>query len=309
MSVRVLVVGSIVLDHVMKVDSFPKPGDSVKGSGIARFPGGKGFNQAVAAARLGANVEFAGAVGNDAAGEEMLSIMVASGIETSLINKIDNESTGAALVYVDATGQNMIGVGLGANLSFKPESAFKAAHHQFHDVLLLQGELMPEATFAAISSSQGQIILNPAPVFFLPDEIYPQINFLTPNEHEAEVLTGIPITDTREAFKAAEVLCDKGTEHIVITLGNKGAIYFTEAEQGYVEAPAVNAIDTVGAGDCFNGAFAVGIGLGWELREAVKFGVFCASQSVTKAGAQTGYPTINELPEEFSLRLYNPRSV
>ncbi len=297
-SVRILVVGSIVLDRVLRVAEFPRPGESVRGEVVGVFPGGKGANQAVCAARLGAITSFCGAIGPDPDGAEMILKLRSEQIDCSMVHSIERSSTGTAGITLNDLGQNTIVVCLGANMLFEPEQALKAAHQQLHHVMLLQGEIPLEASRAAAEASQGLVIFNPAPAIAPPLSMYPMIDVLTPNEVEAEFLVGYPIYDEKTAERAAKELLMRGCKSVVITLGSKGAYFRAENDESLIRAPMVPAVDTVGAGDCFNGALAFALAQKLDLRHATRFAVQCASHSVQHVGAQTGMPYFDELEKE-----------
>jgi ribokinase len=296
--VRILVVGSSVLDNVIRVKKFPEPGESVRASNVQTFMGGKGSNQAVAAARLGANTTFAGAVGNDPSGHELVLRMRQEQIDCKSVIFLDNVGSGNAFITLNHDGQNTIAVSLGANMAYEASDAFNAAHQNLHDILLLQGEIPIEASCAAAESSQGLVILNPAPPLSIPRSMFPLVDFLTPNEHEAEALTTLTVDSMSSAQDAASSLLETGCRNVVITLGSKGAYYANNETSGFVKAPRVNVVDTVGAGDCFNGSFAFAVSHGVDIENATRFAVACASISVTEMGAQTGMPYWDSLPEE-----------
>jgi ribokinase len=294
--VSILVVGSSVLDQVSRVDRFPTAGESVRGSDVQHFAGGKGANQAVTVARLGAQTMFCTCVGNDANGHEMIQTLRAEGIDCQHTEFLQSSPTGTALIALNAEGQNMIIVSLGANLAFSPEFAFKVAHENLHHVLLLQAEIPLETVRAAAEASQGIVVFNPAPSISLPGSLYTLIDYLTPNEHEAAHLVGFPVHTIDHARKAAEELLARGCRNVVITVGPLGAFYMNDRESGHVPAPKVTVVDTVGAGDCFNGSLAFALAHQTPLPQAVEFAVGCASISVTHLGAQSGLPYWDELP-------------
>jgi ribokinase len=298
-NVRILVVGSIVLDRVLRVAEFPRPGESVRGEVVGVFPGGKGANQAVCAARLGASTSFCAAIGPDPDGTEMIMKLRSEQIDCSMVHSIERAATGTAGITLNDLGQNTIVVALGANMMFEPEQALKAAHQQLHHVLLLQGEIPLEASRAAAEASQGLVIFNPAPAIAPPLSMYPLIDVLTPNESEAEYLVGYPIHDEKTAEKAATELIVRGCKSVVITLGAKGAYFRAADDEGLIKAPTVSAVDTVGAGDCFNGALAFALAHKLDLRRATRFAVQCASYSVQHVGAQTGMPYFDELDSDI----------
>ena len=295
-AVSILVVGSSVLDQVSRVERFPVSGESVRGTDVQMFTGGKGANQAVTVSRLGAKTTFCTCVGNDANGHHMIQTLRAEGINCGHVEFHSTSPTGTALIALNQEGQNMIIACLGANMQFSPEFAYKVTHENLHHVLLLQAEVPISTIVAAAEASQGLVILNPAPAIALPTSLFTHLDYLTPNEHEAAHLVGFPVTTVRDAEKAANELISLGCDNVVITLGSNGAFFKNGSESGHVNAPKVDAVDTVGAGDCFNGALAFAIAQKTSFRNAVQFAVGCASISVTRLGAQTGLPFIDELP-------------
>jgi ribokinase len=307
--VRILVVGSSVLDNVIRVHQFPEPGESVRGSNIQTFVGGKGSNQAVAAARLGASVTFAGAVGNDPAGQELILRMRQEEIKCDHVRTMQHVATGCAFITLNALGQNTIAVSLGANESYSAEDAFKTTHECLHDVLLLQGEIPIETSRAAAEISQGIVIFNPAPALAIPPSMFHSVDYLTPNEHEAAALTSLEVRTVTNAFTAAENLLSAGCRNVVITMGAQGAVYMNSEHAGHVKAPKVHVVDTVGAGDTFNGALAFAVAQRADLKSSVEFAVECASVSVTQMGAQTGMPYFAELRDDVKDFLRNQQSV
>lgn len=307
--ISILVVGSSVLDQVSRVERFPTAGESVRGSDVQHFVGGKGANQAVTVARLGAQTTFCTCVGNDANGHEMIQALRAESINCEHTEFLQSSPTGTALIALNAEGQNMIIVSLGANLAFSSEFAFKVAHENLHHVLLLQAEIPLETVRAAAEASQGIVVFNPAPSISLPGSLYPLVDYLTPNEHEAAHMVGFPVRTIDDARKAAEELLARGCRNVVITVGPLGAFYMNEQESGHVPAPKVEVVDTVGAGDCFNGALAFALAHRTPLHQAVQFAVGCASISVTHLGAQSGLPYWDELPLGLKENLQTQQSV
>lgn len=298
-AVSILVVGSSVLDQVSRVEQFPVAGESVRGSDVQLFAGGKGANQAVTVARLGASTTFCSCVGNDSNGHQMIQSLQAEHINCDHVEYHPTSPTGTALIALNPEGQNMIIACLGANMQFSPDFAFKVAHETLHHVLLLQAEIPLETVRAAAEASQGVVIFNPAPSISIPGALYTLVDYLTPNEHEASHLVGFPVQTIFDATRAAEELIARGCENVVITMGSNGAYYKNRTESGHVKAPQVEVVDTVGAGDCFNGALAFAIAHQVPLSDAVKFAVGCASISVTRLGAQSGLPFFDELPLSF----------
>ena len=294
--VSILVVGSSVLDQVSRVERFPVAGESVRGSDVQLFAGGKGANQAVTTARLGATTTFCTCVGNDANGHELIQSLRAECVNCEHVEFHQTTPTGTALIALNEEGQNMIIACLGANLQFSSEFAYKVTHDNLHHVLLLQAEIPLETVRAAAEASQGVVIFNPAPSISLPGSLYPLVDYLTPNEHEAAHMVEFPVRNTRDADRAADELLARGCSNVVITMGSIGAYYKNREEFGLVKAPRVHVIDTVGAGDCFNGALAFAIAHQSPLHDAVQFAVGCASISVGRLGAQSGLPFFDELP-------------
>ena len=305
---RILVVGSSVLDNVVRVDEFPKPGESVVARSKETFLGGKGCNQAVAAARLGAEVTFAGAVGNDASGHEFIQRVRAEGINANRLLPLDEQPTGSAFIMLNHSGQNTIAVLLGANMAYDPEDGIRATHESPHEVLLLQGEIPIETNRTCAEISQGQVIFNPAPALHIPPSMYPNIDYLTPNEHEAATLIGEEFFNIQRIFEATSSLLDRGCRNVIITLGSQGAAYANAETRGMVYAPKVKVVDTVGAGDCFNGALAFAIAHNADLESATRFAVECASLSVQQLGAQSGLPYWYELEKTTQAILQNQQS-
>lgn len=288
MAVRVAVVGSLVLDHVVRVERFPRPGESVAARDFATFPGGKGANQAVAAARLGASVAFTGRIGRDPAGAVLRAALVDAGVDVTELRECDSPS-GAALITLDPSGQNCICVALGANEELRDAPDLHA------DAVLAQLETAPSASLSAMRSDCPVRILNPAPPREMPEEIWSLANVATPNEHEASFYAGFDVTDIETARRAVDWFHSRGTERVAITLGSAG-VYASENGIGHlVSGRSVKVVDTVGAGDAFNGALAVRLASGDGFFEACAYACASATLSVTRAGAQTGLPTAEEV--------------
>ncbi|GAB3176456.1 ribokinase [Telluribacter humicola] len=294
---NILLIGSSNTDMVVKTQKLPAPGETVIGGTFLMNPGGKGANQAVAAARLGASVRLVAKVGNDLFGEQAVEGFRKEGIDTAAIVKDDGPS-GVALITVDDQGENCIVVAPGANGNLQPdevEAAIDACSP--NDIVLLQLEI-PLATveYAIRRSAQRglRVILNPAPAQRLATDLLSHLYLITPNETEAELLTGIPVTE-ESVGKAARALQDMGVSHVVITLGARGAYILSGEFEGIVEGVAVKAIDSTAAGDCFNGALAVGLAEGVSLRDSVAFACKAAALSVTRLGAQSSMPYRHEV--------------
>ena len=296
---RIVVVGSTNTDMVVKAARIPAPGETILGGRFLMNPGGKGANQAVAAARLGAEVVFIAKVGDDLFGREAKALFAKENICTDYVLTDPSEPSGVALIMVDAKGENCIAVASGANGTLMPEDieGLEGVIAQ-SDLLLMQLETPLETVrYAAdVAVNLGvPVILNPAPACELPSDLYDCLEVITPNESEAELLTNIKVTDEASAEAAARVLCDKGVLNVVITMGAKGAYVFDGEDGVMVPAFKVEAVDTTTAGDVFNGALAVALTEELELEEAVRFASKAASISVTRMGAQASAPRREEL--------------
>ncbi|TVO35112.1 ribokinase [Vibrio algivorus] len=298
---KLIVLGSINADHVLQVPSFPRPGETLMGRNYQVIPGGKGANQAVAAARLGADIGFIACVGSDSFGQNIIQSFAQDSINTDYISIIPSTPTGVALIQVSDEGENSICLSPEANNALNQElvSSFKAPIQQCN-YLLLQLETPLDGIETAIklakydSNSDIKVVLNPAPAKALPDSILKEIDIITPNETEAEVLTGISVTDDISAQKAANNLHEKGISTVIITLGAKG-VWLSENGKGkIIQGFKVKAIDTTAAGDTFNGAFVTALLEGMTTTQAIQFAHAAAALSVTRFGAQTSIPTRQE---------------
>jgi ribokinase len=293
---NILVVGSSNTDMVIRVSRIPRPGETVLGGEFTMAPGGKGANQAVAAARAGGHVTFVARVGKDVFGERALANFQAP-----------DSPSGIALINVDGKGENSISVASGANACLsagdieKADEAFAAA-----DIVLLQLEIPMEAVSAAVKKARDRgvpVILNPAPARPLGDGLLSLVTVLTPNELEAEFLTGIPVRDHSGAREAAVRLRGRGVVSIVITLGERGAFASSPEFEGLVPAFKVEAVDTTAAGDVFNGALAVALAEKVSMEHALRFASAAAALSVTRPGAQPSAPVRSEIEGFLSARL------
>ena len=296
---RIVVIGSTNTDMVVKAARIPAPGETILGGRFLMNPGGKGANQAVAAARLGGDVTFVAKVGDDLFGREAKALFAKEGIRTEYVFTDPSEPSGVALIMVDAKGENCISVASGANGTLTPED-IKAARDEIEqaELVLMQLETPLETVLCAALLAVGKgvpVVLNPAPACVLPAELYECLEIITPNESEAELLTGVKVTDEASAEAAARALCDKGVLQVVITMGAKGAYVFDGEEGVMVPAVKVDAVDTTAAGDVFNGALAVALTEEVPLAEAVRFAAKAASVSVTRMGAQASAPYRDEI--------------
>lgn len=299
MMIDVLVLGSAVMDLVVHTDRFPVPGETVLGHDFRTFAGGKGANQAVAIAKLGGRVAFAGKLGKDLFGDSILQSLREARVDTSHCLRTADESTAVGSITIGPGGLNEIVVVPGANMLFSPREAV-AAVDSFPSAafLVLQLEIPLEANLAALEEAHKRgmtTLLNPAPAHELPEAIFRQVDWLTPNEFEVKKLTGIDPVDEKTCASAAEELHRKGVPHVVITLGARGAYYHGEQGSFSVEALEVEAKDTTGAGDAFTGAIAHFLSRGEDVRRALELATRVASISVTRSGAQASMPMLNEL--------------
>lgn len=294
MSGKVLVVGSLNMDLVVKTARHPKIGETILGGRFATFPGGKGANQAVAAARLGATVKMIGRVGKDAFGDELLNNAKKDGIDTSQVKFDDQEATGIALITVDEEGRNTIVVASGANFGLTSQDVHEASDSfNAADILVTQLENPMESIEASINlaAKNGmRVVLNPAPAQQLDGNLLSKIDFLIPNEHE--VLQVVGATDLESAI---DQLFELGVKNLIITMGEKGVMAITSTNRLHVPAYHVKAIDTVAAGDAFVGAFSAGLAEGMSTETAIRFGNAAAAISVTRPGAQPSLPTRREV--------------
>jgi ribokinase len=304
MGSRIVVVGSSNTDMIIKVNRIPKPGETVIGGEFSTAAGGKGANQAVAAARAGGKVTFVARVGDDVFGRQAVEGIVADGIDANYVLQDSDAPSGVALIFVDERGENSIAVASGANARLTPEDVLSARDAiTSADVLVTQLETPLDTVQAAVDLAVEhgvRVVLNPAPARTLGREILRHVSVLTPNETEAELLTGIEVSNDAAALAAAERLNAVGVEAILITLGSRGAFIFDSDHRELVPGFEVEAVDTTAAGDVFNGALAVALAEGSPLAEAVRFANAAAALSVTKLGAQPSAPTREEIQEVLS---------
>jgi ribokinase len=287
---KILVVGSSNTDMIIKLDRIPQPGETILGGEFATAAGGKGANQAVAAARAGGDVTFVARVGQDMFGEKAVAGLVQDGIHVQYVTRDPAAPSGVALIFVAKDGENSIAVASGANGRLSPADVMKAKGSiAGARAVVMQLETPLDTVQAAAelaARAEVPVILNPAPARALPDKLLKLVSILTPNETEAEFLTGIAVTDDATAAEAATKLRARGVEAVILTLGARGAFAATASTQELVPGFPVKAVDTTGAGDVFNGALSVALGEGRSLLEAVRFGNAAAALSVTRLGAQ-----------------------
>ena len=295
---KIIVIGSTNTDMVVRSARIPVPGETVTGGTFLLNPGGKGANQAVACARLGGETTFVAKVGDDAFGGETGPRLAKDGIDARLLTD-PSAASGVALILVDAEGRNCISVAPGANatlVSADLEPMQGEIEKAAAVVMQLETPIETVAWAAKVAHGAGAtVVLNPAPAAELPADLYPCLDWITPNETEAKILTGVEVADAASAQAAAAVLHGRGVKGVVITLGAQGAFWSADGAHGLVPACPVKAVDTVAAGDTFNGAFTVALTEGRSVEDAVKFAVKAASISVTRPGAQSSVPHRSEV--------------
>lgn len=298
---NLLFVGSFVTDMIFTVPRIPQRGETLFGKAFHRFLGGKGVNQAVAAARLGGRVTIVGRVGQDAFGEEHIATMRDEGIDPRGIIRDPDAPTGCSGILLEEDGSNRICMVPGANHRVRAsdidavEDALAVA-----DAVVCQFEVPDEAVIrvAQLASKHNRLfIFNPAPAREIPEEVLRAVTVLTPNESEASYLTGVEVTDIETGVRAARVLQQRGVKQVVITMGHRGALAITEDSEDFIPALKVDVVDTVGAGDAFTGALAYYLGSGQSLSEAARFANVVAAISVTRRGALPAMPTRQEVEE------------
>ncbi|MFM5147296.1 ribokinase [Aeromonas rivipollensis] len=296
---RLVVLGSVNADHVLRVPHFPRPGETLTGHSYQVVPGGKGANQAVAAARLGAAVSFIARIGDDAIGRQMKTGFANDGIDVSAIELDDKLPTGIAIIYVSDEGENSIGLSTEANGALdtamvKRHEAMIAGAH----TLLLQLEVPLESVFEAarLARSHGtRVVLNPAPARPLSADLLALVDLITPNQTEAELLTGVKVTGETSAREAAARFHQMGIADVMITLGAQGVYCSNGRQQALIPGFRVEAVDTTAAGDTFNGALLAAELAGADFHSAVRFAHGAAALSVTRFGAQSSIPGKQEV--------------
>lgn len=301
-SKKILIVGSSNTDMVIRTESFPAPGETILGGTFLMNPGGKGANQAVAAARMGGKVIFVGKIGNDIFGKQALLQLKYEGINVDFVAVDPDNPSGVALITVDRKGENSIVVASGSNGTLSPEDFNKAlGEFEESEFVLLQLEIpLPTVEYIAQLAVQKhkKVILNPAPAAPLSDLLLRNLFIITPNETEAELITGIKVNDEPSAFKAATILHEKGIEKVIITMGSAGAFLLENGKHEIIAAPRTIAVDTTAAGDTFNGALSVALSEGKSLRDSIVFANKAAAISVTRMGAQSSVPFRKEVEQE-----------
>ncbi|MCE5273456.1 ribokinase [bacterium] len=295
----VVVIGSSNMDLVIKSGRIPRPGETILGGEFAMIAGGKGANQAVAAARLGAQVYFVARVGKDAFGAKMLENFTRDGIRTDYVVQDESAASGVAIIVVDRHGENIIVVAAGANAKLCPADIDAAeAVIAKADSVLLQLEIPLETVERAveIAGRHGtRVILDPAPARELPDKLLAGVSLITPNETEAELLTGISGADEPSCTAQAEALKARGVATVLVTRGKQGVLCRDSAGVRSFPTVPVQSVDSTAAGDCFNGALGAALARGESLEKAIAFACRAAALSTTRLGAQDSLPTVKEL--------------
>lgn len=296
---KIVIIGSSNTDMVVKSSKLPVPGETVLGGDFAMNPGGKGANQAVAAARLGGDVTFICKVGNDMFGKQAIALYEKEGIDISQVSTDDKCQSGVALITVDSTGENCIAVASGANGTLSPSDIDKAAGViNKADLVLMQLETpLDTVEYAAeLASRNGiKVILNPAPAQTIPDKLLRSLYMIVPNTTEAELLSGKKIDSWESACNAAKIIADKGVKIVIITLGAMGALVLDNGEYHKAEVQKIDAVDTTAAGDTFCGALCVALSEGLSIMDAVTFANKASGISVSRMGAQPSIPKREEL--------------
>jgi ribokinase len=293
----ILVVGSLNADLVVRAPRFPEPGETISGEDLQIIPGGKGANQAVAAARQGIAVAMTGRVGNDSFGPELIDNLQQNRVDAGHVQVDPESATGTAIIIVDEGGQNSIVLSPGGNGRVQAEDLENVPFSSYQ-LLLLQLEIPVETVLAAARRAKEsglRVLLNPAPARSLPDELISLADFLVPNESELSLLTGEPVHDISSAERAARKLVGRGPRNVIVTLGANGALIVDDQGARHIPSFKVDAVDTTAAGDAFIGGFASALLQNQSLEECVRYGCACGALAATKFGAQPSLPTRAEV--------------
>lgn len=295
---NICVIGSLNMDLVVNVDTMPKPGQTIIGSNFKEVPGGKGANQAVAMARLNGNVSMIGKVGEDGFGQTLINSLKNDKVDTTYI-QTSKGATGVALITVDKNAQNSIVVSPGANFEVKEDDIdnnIEAIKNS--DIVVLQLETPLNTIKYALNKAKElnkYTILNPAPAVKLDDEIIKNVDLLTPNETELEIISGVSIETEEDIQKAAQIMLEKGVKELIVTLGSKGSLYINKEKSMFKKAYKVEAVDTTAAGDSYTGALAVALSQDKNIEDAMDFASKVGALSVLKEGAQSSLPTLEDV--------------
>lgn len=295
---NICVIGSLNMDLVVNVDTMPKPGQTIIGSNFKEVSGGKGANQAVAMARLNGNVSMIGKVGEDGFGQTLINSLKNDKVDTTYIQTAKG-ATGVALITVDKNAQNSIVVSPGANFEVKEDDIdnnIEAIKNS--DIVVLQLETPLNTIKYALNKAKElnkYTILNPAPAVKLDDEIIKNVDLLTPNETELEIISGVSIETEEDIQKAAQIMIEKGVKELIVTLGSKGSLYINKEKSMFKKAYKVEAVDTTAAGDSYTGALAVALSQDKNIEDAMDFASKVGALSVLKEGAQSSLPTLEDV--------------
>ncbi|HOJ09394.1 MAG TPA: ribokinase [Clostridiales bacterium] len=297
---KILVVGSLNIDFVINVDEMPKTGETVLGNNLEFIPGGKGANQAYAAGKLGASIAMIGAVGRDIYGTILVDNLTSVGVDTTAIARLDNQKTGSAFIVVNKQGHNRIIVISGANKCISIDIINRHINMiQESDIIIMQLEIPMDVVIyvAKIAKQMGKlVILDPAPApEFLPDELIQNVDILKPNETELARLTGCSIYTIEDIVSGANKLVNRGVPTVIVTLGERGAVMVNRDGWVHKTVSSVKAVDTTAAGDGFIAALALGLTREMSIDEAIDFGNSVSTLVVTRKGAQTSIPTMDEV--------------
>ena len=298
---NILVVGSLNADLVVRAPRFPQPGETISGEDLQVIPGGKGANQAVAAARLGSKVSMLGRVGKDNFGGFLLDNLGSNQVDAQFVKRED-ASTGTAIIVVDPNGQNSIVLSAGANGKVS-HADVESVSFLNYDLLLLQLEIPVPAVLAAARRAKEnnlQVILNPAPAREISDELIALVDFIIPNESELHLLTGTDVKDVASAERASHILLQRGAQNVIVTLGDKGALIVNSDQATHVDAFKVDVVDTTAAGDAFIGGFSTALLQDMSLEESVRYGCACGALAASKFGAQPSLPGKEEVERLLS---------
>ncbi len=296
---EIVVIGSLNIDLVVTVDRAPRPGETISGSSFNMIPGGKGANQAVAARKMGAETMMIGCLGNDAFGHVLLDSLRSNGVNTQHLQLLDGVSTGSATIIVEESGENRIIIVPGANAKISPDQIDALADViKASKMVVLQFEIPMEVNAHAIEfahTNNLKVLLNPAPAYPISDHLLSMVDILVINETEATMLTDHPVDGITNALEAAQMLHQRGSETVIVTLGDKGAVLFSEDYRLHAPALPVEVVDTTAAGDAFVGGLVTSLVRGGGLEKALQYAVAAGSLAVTRLGSQPSIPTHQEV--------------